>query len=323
MDSSTSLQVRVARKAAETPDICVFELRTLDGAALPAFDAGAHVDVHLPEGVVRQYSLCNAPDEAPQCYEIAVLRDARSRGGSVGMHALQEGQAITISAPRNHFPLAKGAPHHVLFAGGIGITPILAMAHTLAQQGASFELHYCTRSCATTAFQRRMTSSAFADRVFFHHDDGDAAQKLDAQTLLKSPVVEGAHLYVCGPSGFMEWILAAGRQAGWSEDRLHREYFAGAAIDTSDDGAFEVQIASTGAVITVPADQAVTTALATHGIEVATSCEQGVCGTCLVRVLDGTPDHRDMYLTDEERALNDQFTPCCSRARSARLVLEL
>ena len=322
MDGTTSLQVRVARKAAETPDICVFELRTLDGSALPAFEAGAHVDVHLPDGLVRQYSLCNAPGDAER-YEIAVLKDAHSRGGSVGMHALQEGQAITISAPRNHFPLAEGVPHHVLFAGGIGITPILAMAHTLAQQGASFELHYCTRSRATTAFQQRIASSAYADRVFFHHDDGGAAQKLDAQALLGSSTAEGAHLYVCGPNGFMDWILTTGRQAGWSEDRLHREYFAGAAIDTSGDGAFEVQIASTGAVITVPADQAVTTVLAHHGIEVATSCEQGVCGTCLVRVLKGIPDHRDMYLTDEERALNDQFTPCCSRARSARLVLEL
>lgn len=322
MDGTTSLPVRVARKVAETPDICVFELQAPDGAALPAFDAGAHVDVHLPGGVVRQYSLCNAPGETRR-YQIAVLKDAQSRGGSVAMHALQEGQAINISAPRNHFPLAEGVPHHVLFAGGIGVTPVLAMAHTLAQQGASFELHYCTRSHAATAFRQRITSSAFADRVFFHHDDGDAAQKLDAQALLGAPTMQGAHLYVCGPSGFMDWILATGRQAGWSEDRLHREYFAGAAIDTSGDGAFEVQIASTGAVITVPAEQSVTTALAHHGIDVPVSCEQGVCGTCLVRVLQGTPDHRDMFLTDEERTHNNQFTPCCSRARSARLVLEL
>ena len=121
----------------------------------------------------------------------------------------------------------------------------------------------------------------------------------------------------------MDWVLTAGRSAGWSEDRLHREYFAGAVIDTGGDGAFEVQIASTGAVIPVPADESVTMALARHGIEVGTSCEQGVCGTCVVRVLEGTPEHRDMYFTDDERAKNDQFTPCCSRSCSARLVLDL
>lgn len=320
--STVSLQMRVVRKEVETLDICAFELKSIDGAALPAFDAGAHVDVQVPGGPVRQYSLCNPPGETHR-YEIAVLRDAHSRGGSVGMHALRAGQTLGISAPRNHFPLADGARHHVLCAGGIGVTPILAMAHALAEKGASFELHYCTRSPEATAFRQRIADSAFADRVVFHHDDGHAAGKLDVQALLSALPLQDTHLYVCGPKGFMDWVLAAGRSAGWSEDRLHREYFAGAQIDTCADGGFEVQIASTGRVITVPSDQSVTTALAQNGIEVITSCEQGVCGTCLLRVLDGTPDHRDMYLTDGERARNDQFTPCCSRSKSARLVLDL
>lgn len=314
--------MRVVRKEAEAPDICSFELQSPDGSTLPAFQAGAHIDVQVLGGPVRQYSLCNPPGETHR-YEIAVLRDAHSRGGSVGMHALRSGQTIHISAPRNHFPLADGAQHNVLFAGGIGITPILAMAHALAATGASFELHYCTRSAAATAFRQRLSDSVFADRVVFHHDDGPATGKLDVLALLRSLPMQGTHLYVCGPGGFMDWVLAAGRDAGWSEDRLHREYFAGPRIDTCADGAFEVQIASTGRVITVPADQSVTSTLLQCGIQVATSCEQGVCGTCVLRVLDGTPDHRDMYLTDDERALNNQFTPCCSRAKSARLVLEL
>lgn len=317
-----SLSLRVVRKQAQTPDICSFELQSLDGSALPAFEAGAHIDIQVPGGPVRQYSLCNPPGETHR-YEIAVLRDAQSRGGSVGMHALREGQALEVSVPKNHFPLADDARHHVLFAGGIGVTPILAMAHALAEKGASFELHYCTRSAAVTAFRQRLADSAFADRVVFHHDDGPAADRLDVQALLQSLPLPGAHLYVCGPGGFMEWVLAAGRSAGWSEDRLHREYFAGVQIDAGADQAFEVQIASTGQVITVAADQSVTAALALNGIDVATSCEQGVCGTCILRVLDGAPEHRDMYLTDSERALNTQFTPCCSRARSARLVLDL
>jgi vanillate O-demethylase ferredoxin subunit len=317
-----SLPVRLVRKDAETRDICTFELQALDGSPLPAFEAGAHIDVALPGGPVRQYSLCNPPGETHR-YEIAVLRDARSRGGSVGMHALCAGQVLNISAPRNHFPLAGGARHHVLFAGGIGVTPLLSMAHALAARGASFELHYCTRSPSATAFRQRIADSALAAHTVFHHDDGPAARRLDAQALLSSPALQGAHLYVCGPAGFMDWVLAAGRAAGWGEDRLHREYFAAAPIDPGADGAFEVQIASTGQVLAVPADQSVTAALARHGIEVFTSCEQGVCGTCVLRVLEGTPDHRDMYLTDDERALNDRFTPCCSRARSARLVLDL
>lgn len=317
-----SLPVRLVRKDAETRDICTFELQASDGSPLPAFEAGAHIDVHVPGGPVRQYSLCNPPGETHR-YEIAVLRDAKSRGGSVGMHALCAGQALTISAPRNHFPLAEGAPHHVLFAGGIGVTPLLAMAHALAARGASFELHYCTRSPSATAFRQRIAGSAWAGRAVFHHDDGPAASRLDAQALLSSPALQGAHLYVCGPAGFMDGVLAAGRAAGWSEERLHREYFAATPVDTGADGAFEVQIASTGLVISVPAHQSVTAALTQHGIEVFTSCEQGVCGTCVLRVLDGTPDHRDMYLTEDERAQNTQFTPCCSRARSARLVLDL
>ena len=320
--SLISLQMRVVRKTAETPDICAFELQSLDGSALPDFQAGAHVDVQVPGGPVRQYSLCNPPGETHR-YEIAVLRETSSRGGSTGMHAVLEGQTLHIGAPKNHFPLVDGARHHVLFAGGIGITPILAMAHALIAQAASFELHYCTRSSAVTAFRTRIAESDFAGRAVFHHDDGPAVAKFDVQTLLRSHEMQGSHLYVCGPGGFMEWVLAAGRHAGWSEDQMHREYFAGAQSSAGADGAFEVQIASTGELISVRADQSVTSALAESGIDLDTSCEQGVCGTCVLRVLDGVPDHRDMYLTASEREQNNLFTPCCSRARSARLVLDL
>ncbi|MBY4804443.1 PDR/VanB family oxidoreductase [Burkholderia cepacia] len=313
--------VRVATKVAEAHDICSFELVALDGSALSPFFPGAHVDVHLPGGLVRQYSLCNNPGETHR-YQIAVLRDTNSRGGSIAMHALEVGQTINISEPKNHFPLATEARHSVLLAGGIGITPLLCMAEQLASLNRSFELHYCTRSLDRTAFSARIQASSFAANVWFHHDDGPQSQKLDLAMLLKH-APSSAHLYVCGPSGFMKWALEGARTEGWPEERLHREYFAADLVDTSGDGAFDVQIASTGKVIRVEADQTVIAALSANGVTIPTSCEQGVCGACLTRVLDGTPEHRDMFLTSEEHACSDQFTPCCSRSKSPKLVLDL
>ena len=314
-------KVIVAHKSVEALDVCSFELVDPQGAALPPFSAGSHIDVQVGDSLVRQYSLCNDPRETHR-YLIAVLRDPNSRGGSVGIHALQLGMAVGISDPKNHFALAHDARHSLLLAGGIGITPILCMAERLANIGASFELHYCTRAPDRTAFTERIRAAAFADRVAFHHDDGPAAQRFDALATIGAPG-SGRHLYVCGPTGFMDWVLGTAHELGWPEDRLHREYFAAKPIDTSQDGSFDVQIASTGAVIRIAPDQSVVAALAAVGVEVPTSCEQGVCGTCLTRVLDGTPDHRDMYLTPDEQAKGDQFTPCCSRATSARLVLDL
>jgi vanillate monooxygenase ferredoxin subunit len=313
--------VRIARKTEEAVDISGFELVDPEGRALPAFSPGSHIDVHLPGGLVRQYSLANDPRET-QRYLIAVLRDANGRGGSTGMHALQPGASIGISEPRNQFALAYNAQHSILIAGGIGITPILCMAQHLAHVGASFELHYCTRSAERTAFAQRIRKSTFADRAWLHHDDGPPAQKFDVNSVIGQPR-EGVHLYVCGPTGFMEVVLTAAREAGWPDGRLHREYFGGLATSLVDDGAFEVQLASSGAVIRVTNGQSVVAALAAAGVSVPVSCEQGVCGTCLTRVLEGTPDHRDLYLTPDEQARCDQFTPCCSRAKSARLVLDL
>jgi vanillate monooxygenase ferredoxin subunit len=319
--SAAARNVLVARKTTEALDVCSFELVDPQGGALPPFSAGSHIDVQVGDGVVRQYSLCNDSSETHR-YLIGVLRDPKSRGGSVGMHALQAGATLGISDPKNHFALAHESRHSILLAGGIGITPILCMAERLCNVDASFELHYCTRSLERTAFAERIRAAAFAERVQFHHDDGSAAQKLDARSALGAPV-DGTHVYICGPTGFMDWVLGTARELGWPEERLHREYFAAGPIDTSHDGSFDVQIASTGAVIRVAPDQTVVAALAAAGIEVPTSCEQGVCGTCVTRLLDGTPDHRDMYLTPEEQAKGDQFTPCCSRAKCARLVLDL
>lgn len=320
--SAAPLLVRVACKHIEAPDICSLDLVAESGHTLPGFSAGAHIDVVLPNGLVRQYSLCNAPSETER-YQIAVLREGTGRGGSLAVHdVLTEGSTLRISAPKNHFPLDADAPHHLLLGGGIGITPLLAMAEHLFRQGKSFELHHCTRSRERTPFVNRLSASRFAPRVHHHFDDGLATQKLDIAATLQH-VPTGTHLYVCGPQGFMDAVLSAGRTQDWPEVRLHREYFAAAPVDHSNDSGFELELASSGRVITVRADQSALTAMRDAGLDIPMSCEQGVCGTCLTRVKAGKPDHRDQYLTDEERASNDQFLPCCSRAQSARLVLDL
>lgn len=317
-----TLTVRVVRKTAEATDIATFELVDAQGDALPPFSAGAHIDVHLPNGLVRQYSLCNDSAETHR-YLIGVLRDPASRGGSLAMHDLvNEGDILQISAPKNHFPLAHEARRSLLLAGGIGITPILCMAERLAISGAEFDLHYCTRSPARTAFRNRIRGSAFTSRVHFHFDDGDAAQKLDIAATLDK-VEDGTHLYVCGPKGFMNAVLETARAAGWPEAQLHYEFFAADVGPSDSDESFEVKLASSGRVIKVEKDKTIITALAAAGVEIPFSCEQGVCGTCLTRVLEGVPDHKDNYLTPEEQAANDQLLPCCSRAKSPMLVLDL
>jgi vanillate monooxygenase ferredoxin subunit len=317
----TELVVKVARKKQEAQDIASFELVKADGSALPAFSAGSHVDVQVPGGLTRQYSLCNDMAERHR-YRIAVLRDADSRGGSAAMHdRLKEGDTLTISAPRNHFPLVH-AHRVLLFAGGIGVTPLLCMAQRLATTGGEFDLHYCTRSPSRTAFRDEIVAASWSDRVHFHFDDGDAAQKLDLDAVLRQPQ-PGTHVYVCGPTGFIDWVVKTAERCGWGKDQVHVEFFGAARQDTTGDKPFQVKIASSGAMVEVPADKTVVQALQAHGVEILTSCEQGVCGTCITRVLQGECDHRDLYFTEDEKAKHDQFTPCCSRAKSPLLVLDL
>jgi vanillate O-demethylase ferredoxin subunit len=316
-----SLIVRVARMKIEAQDIYSFDLVDPAGAPLPPFEAGAHIDVRVPDTTVtRQYSLCS-PSAEQGHYQIAVLNDPNSRGGSRGMHErVYEGDTLEISVPRNHFALHAEAQSHLLLAGGIGITPMLCMAHALHAEGRDFALHYCARSRQRAAFLAPLGEAAFAARVHPHFDDGDAAQQLNIEALLSSADA-ATHLYVCGPQGFMDAVLGAARRLGWAEERLHYEFFS-AEVDVTGQ-AFEVKLARSGQNVMVPPDQSVAEALIAAGVDLAISCSQGVCGTCLTRVLDGVPDHRDVYLSAAEKAKNDQFTPCCSRARSPVLVLDL
>jgi len=317
------IQVRVAAKRRMADDIAGFVLEAVDGEALPPFEAGAHIDVHLPGGPVRQYSLHELPSVRGR-YHIGVLRDPQSRGGSVQLldHVV-EGDTLAISVPRNHFPLhGERAGHSILLAGGIGITPILCMAKQLAHEGRDFALHYCGRSRGRMALVDELLASEFASGVHVHVDDGPPDQQLDARAAIGAAAAD-KHLYVCGPTGFMDHVLDTARSLGWADENLHREYFAAAPIDHSSDGPFELQLERSGKVIEVSAVQSAAQALLEAGIGISLSCEQGVCGTCLTKVLQGTPDHRDLYLTDDEHARNDCFMPCCSRAQTRRLVLDL
>ena len=317
-----TLTLKVARKRAEAENVQSFELVDPAGKALPPFTPGSHIDVHLPGGKIRPYSLCNSPAQRHR-YLIAVMRAEPTRGGSKAMHEqVNEGDLVQVSAPKNHFPLVESAKHSLLIAGGIGVTPILCMAERLADAGADFNMHYFARSATRAAFVDRIKHSNFAARVIFHFTQDEQRQRLDLAALLATRD-EQSHLYVCGGEGFTNAVIDTALQKGWREDQIHREYFNAENRQCNDDTEFGVTIASTGKTIRVPADKTVMAALADCGIHITTSCEQGVCGTCVTRVLEGEPQHRDLFLSDDEKKRNDRFTPCCSRANSRTLVLDL
>ena len=311
----------VADKRAEAEDVCVLELAAADGRRLPAFSPGAHIDLHLPNGLVRQYSLCGDPRERRR-YRIAVLKTDPTRGGSRTLHEdVRVGDRLEISAPKNHFPLSAGATRSLLFAGGIGITPIIAMADFLARAGADFELHYCVRTPRRAAFAQRLTQSSYARRVHFHYGEAEGGQRLDLPAVLADRDAR-AHVYMCGPAGFMDAVRDCALARGWHPAQVHREHFA-AAEGSAPARPFDIRIASSGAIVHVPAGLSALEALARHGVKVPSACGQGLCGTCLTPVLEGEPEHRDLFLDQARRARNDCMAPCCSRARGPSLTLDL
>lgn len=318
--SEQTLKLRVVNRQDQGHDVLVADLVRADGADLPPFEAGAHVDLLLPGGIVRQYSLAGNPAERGR-YRLGILKDPASRGGSLAAHtALVDGAEVEVGLPRNHFPLAMEAARTVLLGGGIGITPMIAMAWALHNAGKPFELHYCSRSRSASAFLDELAASPFADQVHLHFDDEAPEQRLDLNAVLAGEH-SGTHVYTCGPTGFMEWVIAEAKRLGIADARIHKEYFQ-ATVD-SHGNSFEVVAKKSGKTVQVADGQSIVAALATVGIKIKVSCEQGVCGTCLCTVLEGEPDHRDAFLTDEEKADNDQILLCCSRAKSDRLVLDL
>ncbi|WP_152988250.1 PDR/VanB family oxidoreductase [Paracoccus sp. MKU1] len=318
-----TLSLIVLKRIEEPGNIVRLRFGRPDGGALPPFTAGGHLDIHLLDedlDMWRQYSLCSDPAETG-FYEIGVLRDPKSRGGSEAVHRLaRQGASFDIEGPRNHFPLEENASLSVLFGGGIGVTPMLAMAQRLHRLGRDFVLHYCTRSRDVTAFRDLIATAPWTDRVIYHHDDLEEDQRLSMDRDLPAPDAK-THLYVCGPQGFMDWVIGEAEAAGHASTNVHREYFS-ADVDTHGDS-FEVEARASGVTVMVGPNDTIAKALAREGVRIEVKCEEGVCGTCVTEVLEGVPDHRDMFLTDSEREEGEMICACCSRARSARLVLDI
>lgn len=295
--------------------INLYEFTPLAGGTLPGFTAGAHVDLHLPNGQVRQYSLCN-PEGETQRYVIGVKRDANGRGGSRWVHdELRAGAVVHLGAPRNNFELHDDAPHTVLVAGGIGITPIVCMVEKLRRFGRSWELHYSVRKRDEAAF----VSVLRGDGMHLHVDTEHGGAPLAVATIVAGAPT-GSHLYCCGPGPMLDAFEAAA--AGRPTDHVHVERFT-AVMEAAASGGFTVKLARTGGSVYVTQGQSILDALRSKGIAIQASCEQGICGTCETRVLAGTPDHRDSLLSDDEKKANNVMMVCCSGSKEQILVLDL
>jgi cytochrome P450/ferredoxin-NADP reductase len=316
--SGAWLDAVVGHRSDAATDIISLELQSADGSVLPDYEAGAHIDVQIKSGLIRQYSLTGDPADRTK-YRLGILNDPQSRGGSATIHAqLQQGHKLQIGKPRNHFALNDNAAHSVLFAGGIGITPMLSMAYALEASGASWEMHYCGRSTDRLAFTTEL--DAFGDKVQLHVDDGVKEQLLDINAVLNTPD-RTKHLYVCGPNGFMDYVVQSAQTNGWSNECIHLERF-GAEVD-ADGAPFTLVAKRSGKTLTINPGETIAGKLEEHGVSVPVSCQSGVCGTCLTPVLEGTPDHRDLVQTDVEKASNHQLTVCCSRSKTRTLVLDI
>jgi ferredoxin-NADP reductase len=325
----STLELFVRQIRYEGRNIQSYELVDPDGGELPPFTAGAHIDVHLANGIVRQYSLCNSPTDRER-YVIAVLRDERGSGGSKAVHEqLRVQDRVRVSRPRNNFELAADARRVILLAGGIGVTPLKAMAYQLQASGVDYELHYCARDAGAAAFGAELQELPGEGRLHLHFDDGDPCKGLDIARLL-SEVQEGTHVYYCGPAGFMNACARAA--AHWPKGAVHCEHFKAPeppAIPTTDAndanaaiaGGFLIEIASTGQRLTVPPDRSIADVLRAADIGIVTSCEAGLCASCKVRYLAGEVDHHDCVLDEEDH--ENFLTVCVSRAKSELLVLDL
>ncbi|MGW3567980.1 PDR/VanB family oxidoreductase [Streptomyces sp. NPDC000941] len=313
--------VTVTETHAETDTIKVLRIIRPDGAPLAPYPAGAHIDVTGPTGITRPYSLCGPPD-GTGAYTIAVKREENSRGGSQALHdKVERGTELTIGAPRRLFGLAPRAGEHHLVAAGIGITPLLAMAYELHAREAEFRLHYVARSRAEAAFAGLLEESAFADRVVRHFGAGRQTVARELTRALAG-LPAHAHVYTCGPQGFMAQVRELAARS-LPEEQIHSEPFqAATSADTGADDGFEVEL-DTGEVFTVPPGKSIADVLEENGVPLETSCREGICGTCVLRVVEGEPDHRDHCLSAKEKAAGDQIAACVSRATSPRLVVEL
>jgi ferredoxin-NADP reductase len=314
-----SLTVLVADVRAEAKDVITLELRAIDGGELPAFTPGAHLDVHLPNGLVRNYSLTNDWRERNR-YVVGVGRAADSRGGSSFIHSnVRAGQQLKISAPRNNFALTEDSARFLFIAGGIGVTPIMAMVRWCIANGKDWRMIYAARSRQRTAFYEELCGLG-AERVAFHFDD-EAGQVLDVAGAIAS-WTEGESIYCCGPAPLMEAVETLSQSLPSGTVRF--EWFTVPESDEpQDSNAFTVRLERSNVEFEVPEQKSILEVLEEHGFELPFSCREGLCGTCVTSVCSGEPDHRDYVLSDEERASGKLMTICCSRSKSPLLALDL
>ncbi|WP_112323985.1 Rieske 2Fe-2S domain-containing protein [Oceanibium sediminis] len=315
---TAELRVQVVDKTVTAEGIVSLRLEAIKGQ-LPTFQPGAHIDVHLQNGMVRQYSLTNGPGETDH-YTIGVKREPDSRGGSVAIHdSLAVGDVLAVSAPHNNFPLRRDALHTVFVAGGIGVTPLLAMARALNSQGLSFEFHYFVQSHAHAAFRREM--GEFGDALTLHKglSPEDTGAKL--RDILASPG-HARHLYICGPGPMLEATRGIAADLGWSDEAVHFEYFKNTK-EVDDTNSFQIELARSALSLNVPAGKTILEVLRENGINMESSCEQGACGTCRVGVIEGEVIHQDVYLNDAEKSAGKSIMTCVSRAASDRLILDI
>jgi vanillate O-demethylase ferredoxin subunit len=318
--TNQALSVRINAIEQLTSDVRSYHLTHLDHSLLPSFDAGAHIDIVLPNGLIRQYSLCSSPDNR-DCYQIAVLQDPHSRGGSNYIHQqLMQGDTLQINPPRNHFTLEESAENYLLIAGGIGITPIMLMAYRLQQLGKPFSLHYLCRSPEQAAFAGQLQSD-FQSSLHLHFTAGDASKRLDIQALFAAQKPE-THLYTCGSEPLLQAILSAAEKQ--PKVKVHYERFSAVTIpEDRVDSAFEVEISSSGERLSVMPQQSILQVLEQAGHQIDTMCKEGLCGSCEVDILQGEADHRDSVLSEDEKAEHSVLMVCCSRAKGNLLVLDL
>ncbi|WP_316166770.1 MULTISPECIES: PDR/VanB family oxidoreductase [unclassified Bradyrhizobium] len=313
--------VVVARKAIEAYNMASFELVPADDQPLPGFTPGSHIDVTLPNGLIRQYSLWNSSSERNR-YCIGVWKDANSRGGSKALHLdIQEGDKLQVSRPRNRLKVPKATTRALLLARGIGVTPMLSIADALKAKNIPFELHYVFALMSPDSFRSTIEASSFAENTTFYKESSEDNQLLKPTTVLADRP-EDTQLFICGVDWWQDPIIALAKQKGFAEERIHVERFTAKAAAALLDKVFEIKIASTGATFKIPGDKTVTAFLEESGVKIQTSCEQGMCGTCKTKVLEGEIDHRDKRLSSEQRA-QGYFLPCVSRAKGDTLVLDL
>tara|TARA_R110000868_G_scaffold411762_2_gene709263 strand:+ start:18375 stop:21578 length:3204 start_codon:yes stop_codon:yes gene_type:complete len=312
--------LRISKREMSSEGVVIFELQNPDGSDLAPFTAGAHIDLVIDAPFTRQYSLAGDPADRKK-YVLGILKEPEGRGGSLRAHErLFEGAIVPVTGPRNHFPLEESATNTLLFGGGIGITPMIAMGHQLHAINAKFELHYCARSRRTAGFIDELMATPWHDRVQLHiSDEGNRA---DLKALIGAPEAH-KYLYTCGPNNYMDSVLSTGEELGWADDNLRKEYFSAPEHDSYENFSFEVKLAKSGVSIQVPADKTLAEALEANHIPVTTKCSDGICGICSTPYLQGDVEHRDFVLSKKDRESN--IIVCCSRAKpeGEPLVLDL